>query len=245
MEQHYDNLGFLDSQIQDFLTMGRFYERFVQKVLINVFGAKCIHINDLPTDNITIDGQTHDRRGRKYTKEDLDRICHIDLLAKFSGDDRRTTMDVKGPRRLRRQDDDFNYNIEYIEFANIYGGTGWIRGKADYITFVTNKDIIFANREKLYDHSCGMIAGNTPIFVGNIVEKYENDYLHKLSRRKDRQDLLTIVETDEVRDVAKNGGIIMSFKNPIDWHEFERLAKLGERTAQRINANDITIEDYR
>lgn len=57
--------------------------------------------------------------------------------------------------------------------------------------------------------------------------------------------MLTIVETDEVRDVAKNGGIIVSFKNPIDWHEFERLAKLGERTAQRINANDITIEDYR
>lgn len=230
------------------LGSGRFYERFVEsQIRVNFPQSFCKHIEDIRDDiSIRIDGETKNRKGRKYTKTDVDKRCHIDLFFKFDKNEgKMLTMDVKAPKRIKRQDPSYNYDIEYVEFTNVYGMEGWVRGKSDYIAFVTDSDIIIVNRKRLYTYSSNIVRENSPIFIGNITDKYPNDYLHRLSRRKDGEDLVTILNTEEIRELAKNyGGMIMQFEKRIDWNDVEHKKKCGEDISDYLNVS-MNILDYR
>lgn len=87
----------------------------------------------------------------KATKEQ-DIHWHCDFFwSPFEGSPYIKGFDVKGPKRSSRKDNDFNYSIVWLELQNKFGREGWLKGKADYIAFRSDKSIIYVEREKLLD----------------------------------------------------------------------------------------------
>ena len=231
----------LNRCIAQSLKDGRFYERFVEaQIKINFPQSFCKHIEDFD------DNMVFRVDGKQCTKTEVDEKYHIDLFLKFDKNkERMQSMDAKSPKRLKRQDTSYKYDIEYVEFTNVNGEEGWVRGRADFIAFVTNVDIIIVSRHWLFGYSNDIVKPNTPIYIGNIADKYPNDYLHKLSRRKDRKDLITILSTEEIRKIAKEqNGLIMQFDKSIDWNQIDQMRKNGEDVTELLDV-DATVIDYR
>ena len=61
----------------------------------------------------------------------------------------RIGIDVKGLNKNKRGDNEYDDSIHWLELQNVKGNDGWLKGKAEYIAFRTNTNIIFVNREKL------------------------------------------------------------------------------------------------
>jgi hypothetical protein len=67
------------------------------------------------------------------------------------------TVDVKAAKKINRHDNKSNDTVLCIELKNVCGGTGWIYGEADYISFCnTDKTKFFCVKRKdlvLYIHN--------------------------------------------------------------------------------------------
>jgi len=59
-------------------------------------------------------------------------------------------IDAKGLHKNKRGDKSYSDN-HWIEVKNVQGYNGWIYGKADYISFRTQHDILFVKPQKLID----------------------------------------------------------------------------------------------
>lgn len=96
------------------------------------------------------------------------------------------TFDVKGIRKINRNDIDYNENIQWIEFVNVNGDKGWIYGEAKYIAFQRKKDYILIKRTDIIDflnrHSVAMYKQ-----YSQLKEPY------KLYRRYNRKDIIMLV----------------------------------------------------
>lgn len=68
-------------------------------------------------------------------------------------------IDVKGIKAHSTSAHTFDEGIQWLELMNTTGGTGWLRGKAEYIAFKTSKDVFFVKRERLLDFTLKMIEG--------------------------------------------------------------------------------------
>lgn len=108
-----------------------------------------------------------------------------------------TTYDVKGIKSKTRgklPDD----SIHYIEFQNVVGKTGWLYGKSDYISFETNTEWLVVDRKDLIKFS-EKYKNQIP-----VVKPFKNPELYKLYHRQDRKDRFIMVETIELRKLAKH-----------------------------------------
>lgn len=94
-----------------------------------------------------------------------------------------TKVDVKGLKKVKRENDEVNEHIHWIEVKGISGESGWAYGLADYFAFELTKYWIVVSKEKLQD------------FIKNNVTKewVLKPELYKLYQRKDRKDVLTMV----------------------------------------------------
>lgn len=98
-----------------------------------------------------------------------------------------TLFDVKGLRKIKRNDDDYNENIQWIELRNVHGNKGWIHGKAHIIAFETIDYWILVERRTLLK-----------FLKEKIVDKQTLETepkLYKLYRRSGRNDVLTMIKT--------------------------------------------------
>ena len=68
-------------------------------------------------------------------------------------------IDVKGIKAHSTSAHTFDEGIQWLELTNTTGGTGWLRGKAEYIAFKGSKDVFFVKRQKLLDWTLKMIEG--------------------------------------------------------------------------------------
>ena len=101
-------------------------------------------------------------------------------------------FDVKGYKKLNRNDSNFQDDITWVEGKNVHGKDGWIKGKADYIVFERQRTWICANRIELYD----------------LVSKklYENKYrkgkdVYCIYQRENRLDAITLVPFKDIIDL--------------------------------------------
>jgi len=108
---------------------------------------------------------------------------HIDLTVDGM------TVDVKGMKKLNRDDADVNPDIHWIEFQNVRGDKGWVYGKADYIAFETPDGFIMIDRISLLEWCREMITDR------KIKDKKE---LYKLYSRKGRKDVISLVRTEDL-----------------------------------------------
>ncbi len=100
-------------------------------------------------------------------------------------------FDIKALKKVSRSDDEVNPEIHWVEIENVHGKPGWLYGMADYIAFETDKSWLIVKRgtlSQLIDDKLQMVVTNQP-------EPY------KMYRRWGRYDVLTIVPTEDLRNI--------------------------------------------
>jgi len=97
-------------------------------------------------------------------------------------------IDVKGLKKQNRYDAFPNENFHWVELENVLGGkhSGWVYGKADYISFETTDYWIMVDRLVLVNFIEKKI-------VGKIIEKTKDPYT--LYQRNGRKDVVVKVKT--------------------------------------------------
>ena len=105
---------------------------------------------------------------------------HWDLLDKEFG-----KVDVKGPKRKARGDNNVNYKIHWWEFKNVRGRGGWgsPNGIDRYIAFRIEDSFILVNPDKV-----------NPILETKCTEYYRG--MWGLNTRRERNDLIAMIPTD-------------------------------------------------
>jgi hypothetical protein len=100
--------------------------------------------------------------------------------------------DVKALRKVNRHDSQADPTIQWIELLNVNGNKGWLFGRADYIVFEHEKDWVIVKRKDLIDY----IKLNTQ----NDICLYPE--IHKLYRRRNRDDLITLVPFSDLIQIS-------------------------------------------
>ena len=133
-----------------------------------------------------------ERKG--YAVEEASRkqqFQHIDFLLKK--DDKIWLIDVKAKKKLRRKDENYNFEWIWLELANVRGEPGWIFGAGfvafemeDYFIVVAKKDLA-ALAEKLVDFE-------------KVVDKPQAAK-YSVYRRFGRKDKITLIESKHLVEV--------------------------------------------
>lgn len=124
-----------------------------------------------------------------------DMIQHVDLWWE-SPKGGKIGIDVKGRKKQKRNDSNYS-NIHWIEGQNVCGNKGWIYGKSKYIAFITDKDILFVQSNKLVAIYENIVKNKTLV--------YENPreclvpYQRKAS---DRKDIVFKIENKNLEEIA-------------------------------------------
>lgn len=161
----------LAQTIKEFYEKGLIDEEFVMKSTQETFGGDCY----------------------KATKKE-DTKDHIDFWWN-SPKKGVIGIDVKGLKKNKRTDKDFDDTIQWLELVNVQGEDGWLKGKAEYIAFRTKSQIIYVNRERLKEFAEKQIEGKT------IVRSTPRDF-YVPYQRWGRQDLILKCPTSDIASLA-------------------------------------------
>jgi len=130
--------------------------------------------------------------------------------------------DVKGVKKINRNDDFFNEFYHYIELKNVNGKLGWLYGEADYFAFQTFKYFIIVSKVKLQN----FIKNN----IKKTYVKTPDKSLYCLYKRKDRKDVITMITTIDLCVISS----IIKNRNKNDY-KIEQSINLETRKKERIN----------
>ena len=136
------------------------------------------------------------KRGRDFEKIFMERMgdCrlspeyvdiedHIDVIHNRTGD----TFDIKGGYK--------GNHFVWLEFMNVNGKDGWMKGKAKYIAFYLFDDFYIVDRVKLYNW-CKKTLPNEP-------PQYDKRLFYKPYRRRGRRDILFKVKVEDITSKAE------------------------------------------
>lgn len=130
----------LNETVKQFYLNGRLDEDFVMDAVKHTLGGEV-------------------ERSTKY--EDINK--HVDFWW-YSPRKGRIGIDVKGLNKNKRGDNEYDDSIHWLELQNVKGNDGWLKGKAEYIAFRTNTNIIFVNREKLLNFALESIKNKEVVY---------------------------------------------------------------------------------
>lgn len=104
-------------------------------------------------------------------------------------------FDVKGLKKISRQDEHINEDFHWVEIKNVLGNGGWcFSGKANFIVFETFNYFICVKKDNLQK-----------LIKEKVVKKYvdsPHDALYVLYKRKGRKDVLTLVKTIDLMAIS-------------------------------------------
>jgi len=104
-------------------------------------------------------------------------------------------VDVKGFKKTSRSDSRYNHSETWVEFKNVRGADGWLKGKADYIAFEHKKCFLIVARKDLLNWCVSKLKNHS--FVSSPKEA-----LYRLYQRKGRKDIISIIKTkDFIKDI--------------------------------------------
>ena len=104
-------------------------------------------------------------------------------------------VDIKGAKKIRRADKKPDFSLTWIEWRN-QKDKGWILGSAKIIAFELENEFILVEREKLLD------LAKELCHLEILVSK-SSDALYKGYRRFGKRDLLSLIETKKIIEIAK------------------------------------------
>ena len=100
------------------------------------------------------------------------------------------SVDVKAMKRLQRSGDVQDKYV-WLEIKNTSGGEGWLYKEADFVAFEREEDFIMI--KKKYPQNLVEDLVDLETFVANA-----QDCLYKAYTRKDRKDLLTMIQMSDL-----------------------------------------------
>jgi len=104
-------------------------------------------------------------------------------------------FDVKGLKKISRQDKYVNENFHWVEINNVLGKKGWcFSGKSDFFAFETFDYFICVKKERLQE-----------LIKEKVVKNYVDtpyEALYGLYQRKGRKDVLTLVKTIDLMAIS-------------------------------------------
>ena len=162
---------------EGFVAAGRADEEFVARLIVATKGG-----NVVPA-----------------TSED-DIQNHVDFWWTPNGGTQRFGVDVKGLKKIRRNDYRVNDTDTWIETMNVLGQPGWVYGKATYIAFRRIGKVLFVRREALARYVETKIAGK------QIVSKNPMCcYIpyRRASSFPPRMDVITLVPLDDIESISE------------------------------------------
>lgn len=109
--------------------------------------------------------------------EDDDINKHVDVLITIG-------VDVKGLKKINRNDQETNEHIHWVELKNVLGKPGWLYGEADFFAFELKDYWVVVDKHDLQR----FIADKCKDKI-----KVVKPELYKLYQRKDRKDIITLV----------------------------------------------------
>ena len=114
-----------------------------------------------------------------------EQFAHLDFVSTHG------TFDVKSLGRVSRGDTDTQGERRWLELNNVRGEVGWLLAEGlDYLAFERVDDFIIVKREDVRLLAKKLCTCD--------YAKYAGDALYKLYSRRDRDDLLTAVLTDDI-----------------------------------------------
>tara|TARA_Y100001963_G_C6659124_1_gene389561 strand:- start:57 stop:575 length:519 start_codon:yes stop_codon:yes gene_type:complete len=135
------------------------------------------------------EGRGYEAR-KSSAKEDI--WSHIDYyITNKQGDVK--SFDVKSRKRTSRRDNDFNDEWVWVEFKNVRGYRGWLKGKADFISFETQDTFLSVRRKELLE-LCEKLV--------NLQDKVSDSRLakYKAYTRHGRKDVLSLIKMKDIRE---------------------------------------------
>ena len=108
-------------------------------------------------------------------------------------------VDVKGMRKIRREDAAPSNDITWLETRNVNGKPGSLYGKASYIAFVRIGKILLVNREKLLAFALEKIAGKTV-----STDRPSCCYAPYSRVKSGRNDLVFMARLDDIEAIAEH-----------------------------------------
>jgi hypothetical protein len=132
-----------------------------------------------------------------HSTKNEDCYSHIDFFwSPAENSEYKVGFDVKGRRKNSRSDSKYSCDVTWIEVQNVTGRNGWIYGQAKYISFVTDKDILYVDRTALvsmYDEKVNK----------SLVKDSIPSNCYELYQRKGRKDLIFKARIEDIRNISK------------------------------------------
>lgn len=118
---------------------------------------------------------------------------------KLSKDDKTILVDIKGLKRIdsTKEPDD---RLICIEYTNVAGDIGWLRGQSDYIAFLLKEGFAFVSTKKLLEYSLTVINWNGP-----VLPSPQGKIKHTVYQRSQwgRLDLVAYLTKQEILSLTK------------------------------------------
>lgn len=131
-----------------------------------------------------------------FASSKQDRIEHWDVIITYPNGNS-YKIEVKGLKRVNRNDNNQQSEWICIEIKGITGYPGWIYGKADYIAFETENGFMLINRVKLVDY----VENTVDILSEPLLSPRENKKLYTLYRRFGRKDKFIYFKKTDLEDI--------------------------------------------
>lgn len=138
--------------------------------------------------------------------------------------------DIKGIRKIGRNDPFFNEHYHWVELRNVHGKRGSLYGKADCFAFELNEYWIIVDKVKLQNFVADKV---TKEYVTN-----PDEALYCFYRREGRLDTLTLVKTidliliaDKIINKCESNKIVHTVGESIvsEIREKQRISKLFDK----------------
>ena len=123
---------------------------------------------------------------------------HVDFWW-IQPDGSRLGVDVKGLKKLGRNDPRVNDVDTWIETMQVNGRPGWVYGKATYVAFRRLKSTLFVRREKLASWIESKIAGKK---LWTVNPRCCYVPYRRASSYPPRLDIITLVPLDDLESIA-------------------------------------------
>lgn len=120
---------------------------------------------------------------------------HIDFLISHPEIGHRS-VDVKSRKRKFRNSASFDDEWVWLEFTNVIGNKGWLRGEASHIALEMEHKFILIERLKLFEWSKSIIMEKNGGKAPSTSDPMDSAY--KLYTRKGRKDVLTKVKYTDI-----------------------------------------------
>jgi hypothetical protein len=119
----------------------------------------------------------------------LEQYDHIDWFVEIN--DKIVSFDVKARKKTSRNNSKVKDDIVWVEYQNVSGNKGWLKGKADIIALERENDFVLVPRKDLLRYCDEVIEKTTVVHEASQA-------LYKLYSRDGRKDIISMIRMDDV-----------------------------------------------